>query len=49
MNILVIENEMPAADKIVRLLKKIDRSITVLGVIETVEEAINRLAGKTSA
>ncbi len=46
MNILVIENELPAADKIVRLLKKIDRSITVVGVIETVEEAINRLREK---
>jgi len=43
MNVLVIENEHPAADKIVRLLKKIDKSIAVLDVIETVEEAINRL------
>lgn len=43
MNILVIENETPAADKIVRLLKKIDRSITILGVLETVEESVNRL------
>jgi DNA-binding LytR/AlgR family response regulator len=43
MNILVVENEMPAAEKIVRILKKIDKSITVIGVIETVEETINRL------
>lgn len=43
MNILVIENEKPAADKLVRLLTKIDQKINVLGVIETVEEAINRL------
>lgn len=43
MNILVVENEMPAADRIVRLVKKIDRSISVVGVVETVEEAINRL------
>jgi DNA-binding LytR/AlgR family response regulator len=43
MNVLVIENEHPAADKIVRLLKKLDKSIAVLDVIETVEEAINRL------
>lgn len=43
MNILVVENETPAADRIVRLLKKIDKSSTVLGVVETVEEAINRL------
>ncbi len=46
MKILVIENETPAADKIVRLLKKIDRSITLLGVVETVEEAVNRLQDK---
>jgi DNA-binding LytR/AlgR family response regulator len=43
MNILIIENEKPAADKLVRLLSKIDKSITILGVIETVEESINRL------
>ncbi len=46
MNILIIENEKPAADKLLRLLMKIDESITVLGVIETVEEAINRLREK---
>jgi DNA-binding LytR/AlgR family response regulator len=43
MNILIVENEKPAADKLIRLLSKIDKSITVLGVIETVEETINRL------
>jgi DNA-binding LytR/AlgR family response regulator len=43
MNILIIENEKPAADKLVRLLMKIDKSMTILGVIETVEGAINRL------
>ncbi len=43
MNILIIENEKPAADKLVRLLTKIDRSINILGVIETVEGTINRL------
>jgi len=43
MNVLVVENEHPAADKIVRLLKKLDKSITVMDVIETVEDAINRL------
>lgn len=46
MNILIIENEKPAADKLLRLLMKIDESITVLGVIETVEDAINRLREK---
>lgn len=46
MNILVVENELPAADKIVRLLKKIDKSINIMDVIETVEGAINRLQKK---
>lgn len=46
MNILIIENEPPAADKLVRLVTKIDRSITVFDVIETVEDAINRLQEK---
>ncbi len=43
MNILVVENEMPAADRLVRLLKKIDRSVNVTGVVETVEDTINKL------
>ena len=43
MNILIIENEKPAADKLIRLLMNIDKTITVLGVIETVEESVNRL------
>jgi DNA-binding LytR/AlgR family response regulator len=46
MNVLIIENERPAAGKIVTLLKKIDKSIAVLGIIETAEEAINRLEEK---
>lgn len=43
MNVLIIENEKPAADKLVALLRKIDISIHVTGIIETAEEAINRL------
>jgi len=43
MNILIIENEKPAADKLIRLLMKIDKSISVLGVLETVEDSINRI------
>jgi DNA-binding LytR/AlgR family response regulator len=46
MNLLVIENEKPASDKLIKILNKIDKSITILGVIETVEEAINRLQEK---
>ena len=43
MNILIIENERPAADRLVRLLMKIDKSITIMGIIETVEGTINWL------
>lgn len=43
MNILIVENEKPAADKVVRLLKKLDKSLSVMGVFETVEDTINRL------
>jgi DNA-binding LytR/AlgR family response regulator len=43
MNILIVENEKPAAEKIVRLLEKIDRSLTIAGIVETVEGAINQL------
>ena len=46
MNILIVENEIPAAEKLIRILKKIDKSITVLGIIETVEDTINRLQEK---
>jgi DNA-binding LytR/AlgR family response regulator len=46
MSVLIVENEKPAADKLVRLLNKIDKSIIILDVIETVEEAINRLQEK---
>jgi len=46
MNILIVENEKPAAEKLVRLLMKIDKSITILGVVETVEESINRIQEK---
>jgi DNA-binding LytR/AlgR family response regulator len=46
MNLLIIENEKPASDRLIRILTRIDKTITVLGVIETVEEAINRLQEK---
>lgn len=46
MNVLVIENERPAADRIIKLLKRIDKSVNITGTIETVEEAINRLQMK---
>jgi DNA-binding LytR/AlgR family response regulator len=43
MKILIVENEMPAADKLIRALKKADKSVNILGVAETVEDAINRI------
>lgn len=43
MNILIIENERPAADRLVRLLMKIDKSITIMGILETVEGTVNWL------
>lgn len=46
MNILIVENELPAADKLVRLLKKVDKSAIVTGIVETVEATINLLQEK---
>ncbi len=46
MNILIIENENPAASKLQHLLKKIDNSIQIAGVTETVEESVNWLQSK---
>ncbi|MDD2559093.1 MAG: LytTR family transcriptional regulator DNA-binding domain-containing protein [Bacteroidales bacterium] len=41
MNVLITENEKPAVDGLVRLLKKIDTGINVIGVTESVESTIN--------
>lgn len=43
MNILIVENEKPAADKLKRLLQKIDESIKVSSILETVEGTVNWL------
>jgi DNA-binding LytR/AlgR family response regulator len=43
MNILIVENEIPAADRLVRLLNKIDKSIVITDIVETVEHAISIL------
>ncbi len=43
MNILIVENEKPAAERLVGLLGKIDSTLIVSGITETVEETINRL------
>ena len=41
MNILVVENEKPAAEKIIRLLRENDRTVLITGVLETVIDTIN--------
>jgi len=43
MNVLIIEDEKPAADKLVSLLNKTLHDITVLETLETVEDSINWL------
>ena len=43
MNVLIVEDEMPASVRLSKILKKIDPAIRVSGVAETVEEAVNRL------
>jgi DNA-binding LytR/AlgR family response regulator len=40
MKILIVEDERPAADKMVRLLEKIEPSVTVVAIVETVESAV---------
>ncbi|MBK7629088.1 MAG: response regulator transcription factor [Bacteroidales bacterium] len=41
MNILIVENEKPAAERIIRMLGKTDRTITISGILETVEGTAN--------
>ena len=48
MNILIIENEKPAADKLRRLLQKIDVNIIIVGITETVEGTVNWLQNNPS-
>ena len=48
MNVLIIEDERPAADKLVRLLKKIDENINIAGITETVEATVNWIQSNPS-
>lgn len=41
MNVLITENEKPAVEALVRLLKKLDTGINVIGITESVESTIN--------
>lgn len=48
MKVLIIEDERPAAQKLIRLLGEIDPGIEVTGVLKSVEESINWLQDKPS-
>jgi len=48
MKIVIVEDEILAAEKLKRLLKKVDSDIEVLEVLETVEDSINWFANNTS-
>ncbi|HUX94423.1 MAG TPA: LytTR family DNA-binding domain-containing protein [Bacteroidales bacterium] len=45
MNVLIVENEKPAADKLLRMLKSIDITMTVPAILETVEGTVNWIHG----
>ena len=47
MKILIIENEIPAAERIVMLLKKIDRTVTISAIVDSVESAVNFLQNES--
>lgn len=41
MNILIIEDEQPAVQKLIRLLREVDPSVEIIAVLRSVEEATN--------
>lgn len=43
MKALIIEDEKPASDKLVRLIKKVDPDLQIMGITESVEETVNWL------
>lgn len=43
MKVLIIENEKPAAERLCRLLARIDDEIRIVGILETVEGTVNWL------
>lgn len=48
MKVLIIEDEQPAAHKLIRLLEEADRQIEVLDVLGSIEQAINWLSDNPS-
>lgn len=47
MKILIVEDEKPAADKLISLLSKLDKTINILAITESVEETVNWLSNNT--
>ena len=41
MNVLIIEDEQPAANKVIRLLQAVDEKIKILDILPSVEAAVN--------
>ena len=48
MKILIVEDEKPASDKLVYLLQKIDKTVNIVDIIESVEGTINYLQNNPS-
>jgi len=48
MKVLIIEDEYPASQKLIRLLKNIDPGIEVVDVLRSVEESVNWFIGNPS-
>lgn len=48
MKVLIIEDELPAANKLIRLLTDIDDHIEIISVLGSVEQSINWLANNPS-
>lgn len=47
MNVLIIEDERPASQKLIRLLGQIDTNIKVIGVLPSVEKTVNWMLQNT--
>lgn len=48
MKVLIIEDERPASQKLIRLLREADPAIEVTGVLSSVEQSVNWLVGNKS-
>jgi DNA-binding LytR/AlgR family response regulator len=48
MNVLIVENEKPAIVELSRLLKKIDSTVNIVGITESVESTINWFQSNSS-